>query len=113
MEKIISYFGQPVKVACDEKCNKAWGLNTRMRIHFSDDEDDYAFMADDELPEAPDDPGTYEGIDGKPTSPSLAPNKWCVRECERCTMSRQGEHEKPLELPDFSVRRFNKPQSYI
>lgn len=111
MEKIIVYFGQPAKVGCDEKCSKAWGVNQRPRVSISpDDEDDYAFLSDDELPDAPDDPGTYEGGHGKPSSPSLAPNKWCVRECERCVMSKPGESDKPLELPDFSKRRFNKPQ---
>ena len=49
MEKIIQYFDQPCKVACDEKCEKAWGINNRPRVQLSDDPDDYAFLSDDEL----------------------------------------------------------------
>ncbi len=33
MEKIITFAGQPAKVGCDEKCNKAWGINNRPRIY--------------------------------------------------------------------------------
>jgi hypothetical protein len=70
----------------------------------SDDEDDYGYLSDDELGDAPEYPGTYEGGQGK--NP-LSMNKWCVRECERCTMSAPGEWDKPLKLPDFSKRVYN------
>lgn len=122
MEKIITYFGQKAKVGCDEKCNKAWGRNRRPRVYptinetkifgleggrvYPDDynEEDYVYCSDDELDKAPVDPGTYEGSDGKPVGKKNIPNKWCVRECERCSMSNLGEIDKLLTLRDFSKR---------
>ena len=100
----ITYFGQPARVNCDRQCQKAWGINSRPRVQLSEAEDDYAFLADGELGEAPADPGTYEGSHGKPTSPAQFPNKWCVRECERCSMTNFGDPDAPIELPDFSGR---------
>lgn len=110
MEKLITYFGQKCKVGCDGKCNKAWGINNRPDIQLSDNEDDFAYLSDLELGEAPEDPGTYEGGDGKPLSNHEFPNKWCVRECERCEKSRPGEYSKPLILPDFTKRVYNIPR---
>lgn len=107
MEKMITYFGQQAKVACDEKCNKAWGSNSRPRIENPNNEDDYVFFADSELGEAPIDPGTYEGGHAKPQAENEKMNKWCVRECERCKMSKPGEYNKPIKLPDFSKRVYN------
>lgn len=110
METTIIYFGQSMKVACDEKCNKAWGINTRPKVAFDqNDEDDFAWLPDQELGEAPDDTGIYEGGQGKPISPAQIPNKWCVRECERCTRSDLGEVDVKLVLPDFSKLRHNQP----
>lgn len=107
MQQIITYFGEDVKVACDEKCNKAWGINTRPQNQLSDDPDDYEYLSDDELPEAPEHPGTWEGGDKKPVNKVGIPNRWCIRECERCSMSQPGMHNKPLMLKDFSKRRKN------
>jgi hypothetical protein len=132
-EKEITYFGQTAKVACDGKCNKAWGFVCRPRIYpsidnvifgldessiypdqnkypnFTDDDfDDYAWLSDDELGDAPIDPGTYEGEYGKPDSNLEFPNKWCVRQCERCVMSDKGKFNEPLILKDFSKRLYNK-----
>lgn len=110
MEKIITYFGQKCKVNCDEKCNKAWGINNRPYKQLSDNEDDIVWLSDNELNEAPEDPGTYEGGDAKPTSKDQIPNKWCVRECERCAKSSPGEWNKSLEKRDFSDRIYNMKQ---
>ncbi len=110
MEKLITYFGQQCKVACDGNCKKAWGINSRPKVQLSEDEDDYAFLSDIELGEAPADPGTYEGRDSKPNDASEFPNKWCVRECERCAKSRPGEYNKPLKLTDYSIRVYNIPR---
>ncbi len=135
MEKDITYFGQKAKVACDEKCNKAWGMNNRPRIYpeISDTEifglngksvypsykkypedsyevDNYAYCSDDELGDAPKDPGTYEGGCGKPRDKSEIGNKWCVRQCERCVMSDLGKFDEPLKLRDFSKRKYNIKQ---
>jgi hypothetical protein len=104
-EKINLYFNKEIKVACDENCNKAWGINNRPKIQLSDtDEDDYAFLSDNELGTAPKNPGTYEGGAGKPFSSDEFPNKWCVRECERCVRS---EILEEAVLEDFSKRRYN------
>ena len=107
MEAIITYCGQPAKVKCDEKCNKAWGVSQRPRQQLSDNPDDYVMFSDDELGEAPENPGTYEGGHGKPRPGDYKPNKWCVRQCERCAMSSPGKSHLPLEIPDFTKRRYN------
>jgi len=106
-EALITYFGQLAKVNCDGNCKKACGLNGRPKVQLSADEDDYAFLADDELGEAPADPGTYEGNDAKPESAAGFPNKWCVRECERCARSKPGECDLPLAIKSFSKRVYN------
>lgn len=108
-QSVVPYFGRAMRVICDRNCNKAWGINSRPSIHLSDDPDDYAFLADGELGDAPVDPGTYEGGQAKPLTPDDFPTKWCVRECERCEKTGPMEYEKPLELPDFSVRFYNQP----
>ena len=116
LEKRITFFGQPATVACDGRCSKAWGINTRPSVPLSDDdEDDFYWVPDDELGNAPSDPGTYEGGYGKPSSVQSAAdmNKWCVRECERCAMSDPGAADAPLKLRDFSERRYNKPQRKV
>lgn len=110
---MITYCGQAMKVACDERCDKAWGRNNRPRVEFDREEpDDYALLADGELGEAPVDPGTYEGNDAKPVDKVGIPNRWCVRECERCACSRPGKSHLPLALPDFSVRGYNMPDRH-
>ena len=79
---LIRYFGQPAVVVCDGQCEKAFGLITRPKIQLDENnEDDYVFLADHELDEAPDDPQTYEGGQAKPQN--RCHNKWCVRQCER------------------------------
>src|SRR4029077_3642539 len=108
--KYLTFAGQAATHACDGKCNKAWGMNGRPSVQISDDKDDYAYLADDEVDEAPIDPGTYEGGHAKPRAAegSNDINKWCVRECERAWMSPPGKPGTTPELPDFSVRLYNK-----
>jgi hypothetical protein len=104
--KQILWFGNHVTLACDGKCNKAWGINNRPKIEFDPNEpDDYAFLADSELEEAPANPGTQEGGWGKPSGPREM-NKWCSRECERSGIFEAGD---AITLPDYSVRRYNQP----
>lgn len=105
----IIYFGQPGAVVCDARCDKAWGLHNRPSVWLSTDPDDYAFLADHELGEAPDDPGTYEGGHAKPTDPSERLNKWCIRECERSRISQTGRGDEMIEAPSFSRRLYNQP----
>lgn len=113
IEKLVTFCGQTAKVACDGNCGKAWGSNTRPRVQLSDKIDDFAWLADGELGAAPDDPGTYEGVDGKPASVTGPDdlNRWCVRECERLSMSLPGAWDLPLKLRDFSRRLYNIPSS--
>ena len=104
LKKAITYFGQPAVLACDGRCNKAWGINHRPRVQLSGDPDDYEWLTDFELGEAPINPGTFEGRDGKPVRPKQQLNKWCARECERSVLAKPGE---TIELPDFSQRLSN------
>lgn len=102
--KNIQYFGRECVLACDAGCNKAFGINSRPREQLSDNEDDYAFLADSEVGVAPQDPGTYEGGYGKPMGQHDRLNKWCARECERSVRADKGEDVK---LKDFSQRVYN------
>lgn len=109
MQKEITYCGQRVTLACDGNCRKAWGINNRPMECLSENPDDYALHTDQETGEAPRDPGTYEGGQGKPNpaDPNATKmNKWCARECERSVMVPVG---KEIILPDFSKRQHNIP----
>lgn len=114
MRKEIQYMGQKVIVKCDEKCHKAWGVSARPKEQLSDDPDDVRYLGDDELGEAPVNPMTSEGGDMKPVTSdnkplqNVIPNKWCVRQCERCVMSERGSTEEP-ELEDWSKGMYNQP----
>jgi hypothetical protein len=101
LQKNIVYWGRECTLACDGNCGKAWGNSSRKKEQLSSDEDDFEFLADRELKEAPKDPGTYEGHDGKPTNTQEQLNRWCARECERSIIVKRGE---PIILPDFSKR---------
>lgn len=96
MEKLVQFCGQPMRVACDERCTKAWGIQNRPRDAAGN------FLPDDDLGFAPSNPGTYEDADGKPGPGDTIPNKWCVRQCERCYESAMGQSALPPILPDFS-----------
>ncbi len=95
--KIILYCGQTCLIVCDGRCDKAWGINNRPRKRRSDDLDDYVFSGDDEIGQAPADPGTYEGDHAKPAGPGDF-NKWCVRECERTSTGDPGEVVRPPDM---------------
>lgn len=108
ISKEVVFFGHKVVIACDEKCSKAWGMNSRPRVQINpNDYDDYAYLSDMELDNAPEDPGTYEGDCGKPQVDSDKLNKWCCRECERCVMCDLNEE---IKLHDYSKRLYNKTQ---
>lgn len=109
-----NFFDSKCLLLCDDKCSKAWGINNRPRTYFSrhlsednpDYYDDYAFHPDQELGEAPANPGTYEGGQGKPQINADKHNKWCWRECERS----QVLDIEGLWLPqDFSKPMYNQP----
>lgn len=96
----IVFLGQEVTVTCDRNCKKAWGVSNRpIRA-------DGRFLSDKDLKTAPADPGTYEGGDAKPPSPDNFPNRWCVRECERCVQV-TGHHSDD-DFRDLFPRRFKE-----
>ena len=112
IKKDIVYNGQNVTAVCDGKCNKAWGTNNRPKVYVTnedDDPDNYYFLSDTELGEAPEDPGTYEGDSGKPDHDDELMNKWCVRECERSGTFGHvwGGVAKDYPPSDFSRRVYN------
>jgi hypothetical protein len=83
---------------------------TARQVQLSDDVDDYAYLADGELGIAPTITGITEDDQNKPLN-AKGPediNKWCVRECERAWISPPGRPDATPELPDFSVRFYNK-----
>ncbi len=97
------YCGQSVWLACDGQCNKAWGICARPSIQISEDPDDIVWLADHELGDAPEDPGTYEGGYGKPIIPCH--NKWCARQCERSAIT---SPDRIPALPDWNNRISSK-----
>lgn len=105
--KLITAYGKPTVLFCDANCEKAFGISTRPKIQLSDDPDDYAFLADGELGEAPRDTGNYEGECGKPYGGDFL-NKWCFRQCERSESS--STPRALIELKDWAVRQYNQPQ---
>lgn len=108
--KLIRYFGQPVLAACDANCRKAWGINSRPTVHLSGNEDNFEWLADGELGDAPADPGTYEGDAAKPIRLDDRLNRWCVRECERCQKVDAGLYELgEIKPKDFAERARNIP----
>ncbi len=114
--KDIIYFGQPMTMACDGNCAKAWGINGRPRNYYQDPEvepDDYVHLSDSALGTAPGPGrtvGLSEGGDMKPHALRLADgarmNKWCARECERSEMVERGA---PITLPDMERPTPNCP----
>lgn len=123
LQKEIRFFGKPLTIACDGRCDKAWGIAARPKLYFTGDGppkalkkrdepkdwDDYVYVADGALGTAPADPGTYEGDCGKPSEvPITDPaqmNKWCARQCERAQAFDPGE---PIILPDLARPEPNK-----
>lgn len=110
--KEITAFGRKMQIACDGKCEKAFGINGRPKVQLSDDIDDYYWLSDDEVGLAPESGKTViieEGYDRKPSSvtSTASLNKWCFRECERCVSANLG---KSIKLNDFSQRVFNIKQ---
>ena len=108
LAKQVKVFGNPVEIRCDGRCSKAWGISNRPCINFDpNDPGNIAWLSDDEIKgDAPADPGTYEGGQGKPSATDLMDpvhmNKWCFRECERCV-------EAPKMPFDFTKRLYNQP----
>jgi hypothetical protein len=128
IQKDVTYCGALVTIACDAQCHKAWGRHGRPRSPVEPDPkeialrmmadprgvvseppnpDDWFYYADHELGFAPKEVGTWEGESTKPKTRDERLNKWCCRECERCTMVPRGE---PIVLRDFDQRVYNIPR---
>lgn len=95
-----TYFDHPLTAACDERCDKAWGMMDRPHVVPDDHESPY--VADDDLGDAPTVVGSWEGRHTKPATPEDRLNKWCVRACERCWWSPLGEPDATPVLPVFN-----------
>ena len=100
-------------VACDGRCEKAWGINGRPKVDLSDVADDCAWVPDQNLRNAPG-PGQTailsEGGHLKPNPSNAAwklQSKWCLRECERSVWVKPGELPA---LPDFTRPLQNIPE---
>lgn len=104
-EAVVPFMGLLMRCRCDGQCSKAWGLNARPVAEFDTDGNPVEYFADQELGDAPVDPGTYEGGIGKPQSPEQFPTKWCVRECERCNKSDPFRFMDSLPIIDWSKRQ--------
>lgn len=114
ISKEILYLGKQVILACDGKCDKAWGISNRETIQLDENDlDDIAYLSDNELDVAPKDPGTYEGTHAKPYNNSELLNKWCCRECERSSIFNIEEKDIEKKLKDFSNRVYNIPLKVI
>lgn len=93
-------FGQEVLIACDGRCEKAWGKQLRPTTLSGNRE----YLSDNEIGLAPENPGTSEGECFKPTDKQH--NKWCFRECERSNSFAFYENTATdVTIPDWSKRR--------
>lgn len=101
LKKEINAYGFKCLLACDGKCEKAYGWNNRPYIKLSDDEDDKQWLSDNEVDNAPMNTGVYEDGHGKPQNDEEKLNKWCFRECERSETFKLSEE---ISLLDWSKR---------
>jgi len=110
IKKEIRTFDKKEIVACDAKCNKAWGICQRPKKVLDEKEpDNFYFLPDGALGKAPEDPGEYEGRCAKPTNDKERLNKWCVRQCERSLRMKINDNITEDFLPDFNKRVYNQP----
>lgn len=128
LQKSIIWFGRNATLACDGRCDKAWGISNRPQLFYQgtsearplavgeepSNPDDYVFVPDSQLGTAPACPGTWEGGDGKPSAAPLQDasliNKWCARECERSTIS---ENHEPIAVPNLERPKPNMPNRNV
>lgn len=104
----ITAYGKPMLIWCDEKCNKAWGVVCRPKKQLSEIDDDIFFIGDKDLPDAPEDPGTYEGGCAKPRNDAQKHNKWCFRQCERCESQESSDTAKFVTTTEADFEYLNQ-----
>jgi len=107
-KRILMYNEQQI-LACDGRCDKAWGINGRPKRELSDHPDDYVYIGDDDLGTAPPPGqtiGVSEGGHVKPSAVALTEadselmNKWCARECERSKFFKSDQLVLESSLPN-------------
>lgn len=103
--KSILYMGRGQLLTCDGNCKKAWGIQNRPKLQLGDDEDDFAYLSDSELGDAPTHPGTYEGGHENRRGPDSM-NKWCSHQCEQSCMA---DNVSSISLPNWEQRSVNQP----
>jgi hypothetical protein len=102
--KVVAAYGRMLTLTCDNNCEKAFGIRERPYIQLDGNVDNIAWLSDDEVGIAPIDPGTDEGGHRKPTCEKEKLNKWCFRQCERCSEFNQGEE---VIVKSFDKRVYN------
>jgi hypothetical protein len=111
LARSIVFCGRSMVVACDGRCDRAWGVQERPRTALSPgDPDDFVWLGD-EHEDARTTPGrehlVSEGGDLRPSDVALSPgdsvlmNRWCARACERSVLVE-------VVLPDMVNPRPNK-----
>jgi len=98
-------------VICDAKCHKAWGIRNRPHVQLSDNPKDIAWLADDELGDAP--ANISHHVLHKPQSPHERLNLWCIDHCERRTLVLDVilNSGVDFELRDWTRRNYNLAES--
>lgn len=88
--------------ACDKLCDRSYGRSSRPQVQYSDNPDDWAWLADHEIPEK----ATEEG---KPRGMSQYLDAAACRDCERKVSVDSALDLVNIQLPDFSRRVANIP----
>ena len=111
IQRSMMFLGEIHIVACDGRCDKAWGVDDRPTNRLGSDHNDFEWLADGELGQAPIDPGSLSSDNGV-RKPLLVRgpddvNEWCVDRCERMAKCRAVTSERAPDPPDLSRRRPN------
>jgi len=112
LEKAIVFFGRRCVLACDGRCDKAWGVAGRPSRKLSLRPNDDVYIGDGLLGTAPGPGDTVVTSEGGHMKPSATPitdsellNKWCTRECERSVMAKAEEPLPPLPTFESPARK--------
>ena len=112
LAKSIVFCGSHVVLACDGRCDLAWGIEKRPRKMLSSiDPDDFVYLGDLHpdlgAPPSADKLGCHGG-DFKPSDVPLTSsekmNRWCARECERSSLIEPALPDLKNPLPNKGLR---------